>query len=443
MMAGLTRQALKSNPWSFLGPASTQCLAAALVAGSLGASRSIDGAPLGAAARRALVESGIPDIATIFLGISIYLSAIIVGVTMNATIARQARDIALIRAVGGTPGRIRGAIAMQAVLIAVPATLVGVPLGTLGGRAWIHGLAAHGVMPPEIEFRAHPAALPIALAITVGTSLIGALIAAIRPSRVRPAIALADSAAPRRRIGVVRTVLGGVLVAGGVVLSVLISGLSARQADSAAFFVMLAMCVGAGFLGPALLRVFAPAARVFGATGRLAADNLAVRAKALSGALVPLTLAIAFGAVKVLSHTTTAHVTGVSEPAADLWTDYSGTSVYVAFAAVAALNTLITVVLSGRRDLAVAQLAGGTRGRVLGVVICEALLVTGTALLVAAVVAGTTLLPMLHSAIGTWMPWMPAHYLVAGVLGVAGLVLAGTALPAALAMRRPPIEVVG
>jgi putative ABC transport system permease protein len=189
--------------------------------------------------------------------------------------------------------------------------------------------------------------------------------------------------------------------------------------------------------------VFAPAARVFGATGRLAADNLAVRAKALSGALVPLTLAIAFGAVKVLSHTTTAHVTGVSEPAADLWTDYSGTSVYVAFAAVAALNTLITVVLAGRRDLAVAQLAGGTRGRVLGVVICEALLVTGTALLVAAVVAGTTLLPMLHSALGTWMPWMPAHYLAAGVLGVAALVLAGTALPAALAMRRPPIEVAG
>jgi putative ABC transport system permease protein len=442
-MAGLTRQALRSNPWSFLGPASTQCLAAAIVAGSLGATHSLGGARLDAATRHALDASGVPEIATIFLLIAIYLSAIIVGVTMSATVGRQARDIALVRAIGGTPGRVRRAVALQAVLIAVPATLVGVPLGTLGGRAWIHGLIDHGVVPAVVQFRAHPAALPIALAVTVGTSLIGALIAAIKPSRVRPAVALADAAAPRRRIGVLRTVLGVVLVAGGVVLSVLISGLGARQADGAAFFVMLAMCLGAGFLAPALLRVFAPVARLVGPTGRLAADNIAVRAKSLSGALVPLTLATAFAAVKVLTHTTTAHVTGVPEPAAAVWTDYSGTSVYVAFAAVAALNTLITVVLAGRRDLAVAQLAGGTRGRVLGVVIWEALIVTGTGLLVAAAVAGTTLLPMLHSALGTWTPWMPAHYLVAGVLAVTTLVLAGTALPAALAMRRPPIEVVG
>jgi putative ABC transport system permease protein len=443
MTTGLTRQALRGNPWSFLGPASTQCLAAAIVAGSLGASRSLDRAPLGAAARRALAGSGIPDIALIFLMISIYLSAIIVGVTMSATVARQAQDIALVRAVGGTPGRVRRAIALQAMLIAVPATLAGVPLGTLGGRAWIHGLMGHGVVPPVVEFRAHPAAVPIALAITVGTSLIGALIAAIKPSRARPAVALTDSAAPRRRIGVVRTVLGVVLVGGGVVLSVLISGLGAREADDAGFFVMLAMCLGAGFLGPALLRVLAPLARLGGPLGRLAADNVAVRAGSLSGALVPLTLATAFAAVKVLMHTTPAHLTGIAENPADLWTDYSGTSVYVAFAAVAALNTLITVVLSRRRDLAVAQLAGGTRGRVLGVVIWEALIVTGTGLLVAAAVAGTTLLPILHTALGTWMPWMPAHYLMAGVLGVAALVAAGTVLPAALAMRRRPIEVVG
>lgn len=145
----------------------------------------------------------------------------------------------------------------------------------------------------------------------------------------------------------------------------------------------------------------------------------------------------------MLTHTTTTHVTGVAERAADLWTEYSGTAVYTAFAAVAALNTLITVILSRRRDLAVAQLAGGTRTRVLGVVVCEALLVTGTGLLLAAAVAGTTLLPLLHTALGTWWPWMPARYLVVGVAGVAVLVLAGTAVPAALAMRRPPIEVVG
>jgi putative ABC transport system permease protein len=231
-------------------------------------------------------------------------------------------------------------------------------------------------------------------------------------------------------------------VAGGSGLSVAIADRPADEAEELGLFVMLAMCVGAGCLGPLLLTVAAPLARLLGDSGRLAADNVVVRAKALSGALVPLTLAIAFAAVKVASYTTAAHVTGDPGSAADRWLEYSGTAVYALFAAVAALNTLVTIVLGRRRDLAVTQLAGGTRRRTLGVVVCEALIVTGTALIVAAGVATATLVPLLHTALGTWRPWLPPSVLLAGVLGTAALVLAGTALPAAAALRRPPIEVV-
>jgi putative ABC transport system permease protein len=346
--------------------------------------------------------------------IAVYLSAIVVGVTMGATIARQARDIALVRAIGAAPRQVRSAIAGQAVLVAVPATLVGVPLGVLGGRAWIHGLVAHGVIPAEVGFHADPAALPIALAVSVGTSLLGALVAAIRPARVRPAVALTETAAPELGVGLVRTVAGLLLVAAGGVLSTVLTG-------DGRLFVMLAMCLGTGFLGPALLRATALLARP---VGRLAADNLAVHARSYSGALVPLTLAIAFATVKVAAHA------GVTEPAADRWTDYSGTAVYTAFAAVAALNALITVMVSRGRDLAVTRLAGGTRGRVLGVVICEALVVTVVSLLAAAVVATTTL--------GSFR--LPPIYLS---IAVVVLVLGGTALPAAVGMRRPPVEVAG
>ncbi|MFI7546898.1 FtsX-like permease family protein [Actinoplanes sp. NPDC049599] len=439
----MIRQALRGNPWAFLGPFSTQLLAAALVAAGLGITTSLGRAPLDAAARRALTDSGLADMAVIFVLVAVYLSIIIVGVTMAATVAQQARDLALVRAIGATPGRVRRAVAAQAALVAVPATLLGVPLGGLGGRAWIHGVVTHDLAPAAVTYHGHPAALPIALAVTVGTSLAGALLAAIRPSRMRPAAALAEAGAPRRRIGGVRTIAGLVLVAGGTGLSVSIAGLDAATADALALFVMLALCVGAGLLGPALLRVAALAGRAFGDTGRLAGDTIGVRAKALSGALVPLTLAVAFTAIKVIILKTAEHRTGAAPPAADRWLEYSGTAIYVAFAAVAAVNTLVTVVLSRRRDLAVIQLAGATRRRALAVVICEALLVTGTALVVGAAVAATTTLPMLHTALGTWTPWVPVGWVVTGVLGTAGLVLAGTALPAALAMRRPPIEVVG
>ena len=438
----MIRQALRRNPWAFLGPFSTQVLAAALVTAGLGITASIGRAPLDAAARRALTDSGLADIAIVFVMIAVYLSVIIVGVTMAATIAQQSRDIALVRAIGATPGRVRRSVAAQAGIVAVPATLLGVPLGALGGRVWIDGVVSHGFAPATLTFHAHPAAVPIALAVTVGTSLAGALIAAIRPSRMRPAAALAESAAPRRRIGVVRTVAGLILVAGGTALSVSIAGLDARTADSLALFVMLALCVGAGLLGPALLKVAALTGRLLGDTGRLAGDTIGVRARALSGALVPLTLAIAFAAVKVIMIRTSEHVTGTAGDPAGAWLEYSGTAVYVAFAAVAAVNTLVTVVLSRRRDLAVTQLAGATRRRTLAVVVCEALLVTGTALVVGAAVAVTTTLPMLHTALGTWTPWVPATWLLTGIAGTAALVLTGTALPAALALRRPPIEVV-
>jgi putative ABC transport system permease protein len=437
------RQALRRNPWAFLGPAATQALAAALVTTGLCLLASFDGAPLDPAQRAALTDSGIADLGLIFVVSSIYLSLLIVGVTMGTAIADQAQDLALLRTIGATPARVRRAIAAQAALIAVPATIAGIPLGLLAGYTWLTGLTGHGVVPAEVTFRMHGGTVPIAFAVTVGTSLLGALIAAIRPSRLRPAVALTEAAVPRRRSGLVRTPLGLLLVGGGIALAVLLTRVDADTADQAGFFVMLAMCVGVGLLGPLLLRVAAPFARLFGSTGALAADAVIARARSLSGALVPLTLAVGFAAFTIVLGTTTEHVTGVATPAADRWLAYAGTGAYTTFAAIAAVNTLVTVIQARRHDLAVIRLAGGTRGRTLAVVICEALVVTATALVAGAVVATTTLLPLLHTALGTWCPWLPVSWLLGGIAITAALVLTGMVLPAAASLRRPPIEVVG
>ncbi|GAA0448872.1 hypothetical protein Ade02nite_57710 [Paractinoplanes deccanensis] len=431
----MIRQALRANPWAFLGPAATQALAAALVTTGLCLVASFDGARLG--------DSDVADIGLIFTISSVYLAVLIVGVTMGTAIAGQARDIALTRTVGATPGRVRRAIAAQAVLVALPATAFGIPLGLLAGQAWLHGLAGSGVVPAGVAFRVHGGTVPIAYAVTVGTSLLGAMAAAIRPSRLRPAVALTEAAVPRRGTGRVRTPLGLLLVAGGVALAVVISDLDAATADQAGLFVMLAMCVGTGLLGPVLLRAAALVARRLGPIGTLAADSVTAHARSLSGALVPLTLAVAFAAFTIVRGTTVAHVTGVATPSADRWLEYSGTGAYTAFAAIAAVNTLLTVMHARRRDLAVMRLAGGTRGRTLAVVVCEALIVTSTALAAGAVVAATTLLPLLHTALGTWRPWLPVSWLVAGVTAAAALVFAGMVAPAAAGLRRPPIEVAG
>lgn len=444
MTTGLTRQALIRHRWAFLGPFATQCLAATVVTAMLTTARSLSGATLSPGQRRALDVADVPDAAAVFAGNAIYLSVLMVGVTMTAAIAHQARDIALLRAVGATPGQIRRSVARQAGVIAMPAAVLGYGIGLCAGWAWLTALVHQGLVPAVVRYAPAPVVLPVAAGIAVATSVVGALVAAVRPARVPPATAMSESATLRPAGGRTRTAVGLLLFAGGAVLSAAVSTFAADQADDAALFVILAMCVGAGLLGPVLLsavtRLARPLLRLVGDPGLLAADGLVARSRRMSPALVPLVLAGAFAGVKVVSHTTAEHVTGVRDPAADLWLDYSGTAVFAAFALVGALNTLLTVSLDRERELALLRLAGATRAGVLAIWTWEAVLVLCTVLTVAAGVALATLVPLTRTALHTWTPYLPASWLATGVLAGGVVVATGTVLPAALLMRRPAIE---
>jgi putative ABC transport system permease protein len=445
MRSGITRQALRRHRWSLLGPACTQVLAAGVIATMVMTAMSLDRSDLTASERHASTVADIPDTTTVFIGISVYLSILIVGVTMNLAMSRQLRDIALLRTIGASPGQVRRSVALQAAIVAVPATMVGCVLAVPGGTLWVAAMKSHGVLPHAVQFRPQLVAVPVALGIELVTSVLGASIASIRTSRLAPALALAESSTGRRRVSPVRIALGALLVAGGVVLSAVLSRFAPEEAGDAAFFVMLAECVGVGMLAPLVLRLVARCLRPVLTSGipRLAVDNLTTMTRSLSGALIPLVLAAAFAVVKVAIHTTTASVTGTSDPAADLWTDYSGTAVYSAFASVAALNCLITVLVGRRRDLAAMQLAGGTRRDLIRMAWCETAIVTATALVLAAAVAGATLVPILHTSLDRWLPYIPIPIVAAGMILVGTVVATGMVAPAAVLTRRSPTEVVG
>jgi putative ABC transport system permease protein len=444
MRSGITRQALRRHRWSLLGPACTQILAAGVISMMIMTAMSLDQSHLTAAEHRAVTVADIPESTTVFVGISIYMSILIVGVTMSLAMSRQLRDIALLRVIGASPRQVRRSVALQAAIVAVPATIVGCLGAAPVGAIWVAAMKAHGALPHAVQFRGQLVVAPIALGIGLVTSVIGASIASVRTARIAPTVALAESSTGQPRVGPVRIVLGTVLVAGGVILSAVLSRFAPDEAGDAAFFVMLAECVGVGLLAPTVLRYVATLLRplLSGGIPRLAVDNIATMTRSLSGALIPLVLAAAFAAVKVAIHTTSAHVTGVSDPVADLWTDYSGTVVYSAFAGVAALNCLITVLVGRRRDLAAMQLAGATRRDLIRMVWGETIIVTATALVLAAGVAGATLLPILHTGLGRWLPYIPASTIAAGMVLVGAVVAAGMVAPVAVLTRRPATEAV-
>jgi putative ABC transport system permease protein len=442
MRSGITRHALRRHRWTLLGPACTQAIGAGVIAMMVMTTMAINNS-LTAAQRGTAGVVELADTSTVFLGVSVYLSILIVGVTMNLAMAGQLRDIALLRAIGASPGQVRRSVVLQAVLVAVPSSTLGFLAAIPVGAVWVAALQAHGVAPDALRFAPQWLALPIALGVGLATSVVGTWVAARRVSRVAPAVALSETSTGQR-VRPARSVVGLVLIVAGVVLSAVLSQFVPEQAADAAFFVMLAECIGVGMLGPWLLRTVAGLLRpvVPPGIGQLALDDLTAMTRTLSGALVPLVLAAAFALVKVATHTTAAHVTGILDPATDRWTDYSGTAIYCVFAGVAALNCFVTVLIGRDRDLAAMQLAGGTRRAIVCMVAIESAIVTATALVLAAGVAGATLLPMLYTNFGTWLPHVPLAVLAVGVVLTAGIVAAGMVGPAAVLTERQPIEVV-
>jgi putative ABC transport system permease protein len=441
---GLVSQALRRNRWSLLAPAVTQILAACVISAMVMTAWSLSPSQLSPADRAVVVASEMDDVTSVFLGSAIYLSILIVGVTMNLAIQQQLKDIALVRVVGATPGQVRRAVALQVAAVALPASLLGWLIAVPAGAAWIAALSAHGVLPSAARLAPHVMALPIALCIVVATSVAGALVAAVRTSRVAPSVALAEAETRRRPIGRSRVVGGAMLVIGGALLSAVLSQIDPAQADDATIFVMLAECIGVGMLAPLVLARIVGLVRRVGGDGLagLAVDNLETMTRSLSGALVPIVLAAAFATVKIAVHTTTMHVTGRAGPAADVWTDYSGTAIYVTYAGVAALNCLVTVIVNRRRDLAATQLLGADRRTLVAIAALEGVIVTATATVLAAGVAVITLAPMLHTSLGRWLPYFPPLVPVAGIALMACTIITGMAAPAAALTRAAPIEVV-
>jgi putative ABC transport system permease protein len=442
--SGITRQALRQHRGTLLAPASTQMLAAAVISAMVMTASSLDRAPLDAAGRRALANADIRDTTSVFIGVAIYLSILIVGVTMNLAMSGQRHDIALLRVIGASPGQVRRSVALQAAVVAVPASTIGYLLAVPAGAGWVAALKAHGVVPDAVRFQPTVVALPIALAVELATSVVGAWLASIRPARLAPAAALTESLAGTRPLGRARSGLGVLLVAAGAVLSAVLARFAPEQAADAAFFVMLAECVGVGLLGPLFLGRVTTALRLVLPDGRprLALDDLATMTRSLSGALIPLVLAAAFAMVKVATHTTTAHVTGVADPSADLWTDYSGTAIYAAFAGVAALNCLVTVLVTRRGDLSTMQLVGASRRDLVVIFTAEAVMVAATAAVLAAAVATITLAPILHTSLHTWVPYLPASAVVGGLAAVGAVTGIGMVVSVALLSRRAPTAIV-
>jgi putative ABC transport system permease protein len=218
-----------------------------------------------------------------FGGIALFVGSFVIANSLSITIAQRTRELATLRMLGASRRQVLGSIIVEALVVGVLASLIGLFVGFLlaEGLFWIFGLLGFDLPNTGLAFLT-PNAIVIALVAGIVVTLLASLRPAVRATRVPPIAAVREGAElPRGRLARFRgagAALMALLGFAALAYGLFKSGLGTEQ-------VLLWMGLGTllVFLGVALfasrfVRPLAhllgwPATRIGGAGGSLARDN--------------------------------------------------------------------------------------------------------------------------------------------------------------------------
>ncbi|WP_432942814.1 FtsX-like permease family protein [Kribbella sp. CA-253562] len=144
---------------------------------------------------RSRIRDGYAGAATL-LGLSVmlavFLTVFVVSTTFGFAVAQRRRELGLLRLIGAQRGRLRLMLLLEATLLGLLGTAVGVPVGLLGTWAQSTLLIEVGMLPPWFEAPWVQGTVWVAAFVGVGTAVVGASAAAWRASRVSALEAIGD-----------------------------------------------------------------------------------------------------------------------------------------------------------------------------------------------------------------------------------------------------------
>lgn len=130
--------------------------------------------------------------ATALLGVAIVIALIGVGNTLGLSVVERQRESALLRALGLERRQLRRMLAIEAVLLAVIATVVGIAAGIGFGYLGTAALAADaGLGAPVLAVSGSQLAMVVVVALLAGAA--ASVLPGIRAAKVPPAAALAQA----------------------------------------------------------------------------------------------------------------------------------------------------------------------------------------------------------------------------------------------------------
>lgn len=235
----------------------------------------------------------------LFAAVSVFVAALVIHNTFTILVAQRQRELALLRCVGATRGQVFRAVLVEALVVGMAASAVGVVAGI--GLGW--GAFALGERFITDSTTSSPlviTAVPIVVGLLVGvlSSVASALHPAVRATRVPPLAALRSSALTEeqnRRVGWLRAVTGSLFLLGSAALLTVALRLGPNQIAMILVVASGLVCfVGVAVWAPLIVRgvitVLGWLVRRFGVPASLAVDNALRAPRRAAAAMIALTV---------------------------------------------------------------------------------------------------------------------------------------------------------
>jgi putative ABC transport system permease protein len=236
----------------------------------------------------------------IFAFITAFVSAFLINNVFAITIGQRLRELALLRAVGAAGRQVRRLIVMEALLMSVIATVIGIFAGIGVAKLILAIFNAAGAGFPNFGIVLKPTAVIMAFVVGVGITFVAVLVPALRASRIPPVAAMRpelgfDALSTKRLfLGAATTVAGAVMF---------LIGLLARPggtpglillAGGGAFLLFIgAASVSSTVAKPVTKMIGWPVERIYRAPGQLATENAGRAPRRTSATVAALMIGVA------------------------------------------------------------------------------------------------------------------------------------------------------
>jgi putative ABC transport system permease protein len=237
----------------------------------------------------------------IFAGIALFVGSFIIWNTFTMTVTQRSREIALLRAIGATRRQVMRTLLLEALMLGVAASAVGIGLGVLVARGLRVLMDAVGFALPSTSLQVEPRTIWVSLLVGTVVTVVAAVVPARRATKVLPVEALRESTPGAEQPSVRRTVIGGTVLAAGAaaMLSSLYGGTNMKIFGLGLLAALVGVMVALPIVVRPLASAIAAPLKLRGMPGELAKQNATRnprRTSATAAALmIGLTLVVSMG----------------------------------------------------------------------------------------------------------------------------------------------------